>query len=137
MREAATSQKLEADLLPLYGLTLGERLLNIVLDLASALDSEYLVHNFAIASNVESGRKEWKPPVGIGDFVLPDHYRVIHSHLLGEFRNFIRTDIVHCNADHLQSLGGILLLKVHNPGHFNLAWLAPCRPKIQQNCFST
>src|SRR5262249_44732463 len=67
------------------------------------------------------------------NLLFSDHDRIVHPHLLSELGNFLRTRIVHSDAEDLQALRAVLFLQIYKPGHLDLAGLAPGRPEVEQD----
>jgi hypothetical protein len=68
-----------SSLLRLHCLPLAQSLLDVVLDLSSALQSKYLVDYLAITTDIESRRQELNSTVGITNCFLADEDRIIHA----------------------------------------------------------
>src|SRR6266567_3705732 len=56
--------------------------------------------------------------------------------VLGELCDVFLAGVVHGYTDYLQTLGTVLLLKLNEPGHLDLARRAPGGPEVQQHRFA-
>src|SRR5437868_966806 len=113
-----------------------ERQLNVVLNLAAALESEDVVDNFPIAIDKKAGWEELHSTISVAHRLFANQDGIVHPHVFGELRDFLFAGVVHSDSNHLEALWTVLLLHLFEPGHLNLTRLAPSGPEVDENCLA-
>jgi len=70
--------------LSLRHLSLCECFLDVFFDLIPRLQTEYLIHHFAVATDIKRGRQELQSAISVAYRVLADQNRIIHPEVVGK-----------------------------------------------------
>src|SRR5439155_27058909 len=117
-------------------LAIGQDFLDRILKFALTLQPEHFADYLAVPRKKKCFRQELYPAISIAHFFFPHQDRIVHTQFLRKLSDVFWAGIIHSNAHDLQPLWPISILQLSEPGHFDLARLAPRRPEVQQHALT-
>src|SRR5215813_12181475 len=117
------------------GTALLQRLLDRVFHVRFADQPYYALDHFAGTVNVH-GKRQALRRIQVAHVVVASEDRVVQLHLVSKRQDFLVGGVVLGHAQDHKPLVAILFLQLHQPGHLDLAGLAPGGPKVDQNSFA-